>query len=94
MALVLTMRRGFAVTVGEEVFTLVYVRDYAHFTVLRESDGEEFTINDMAWEEVAKDVFFMAGVPNYEGKVIRLMIEAPQSVLIVRGDKFYKESGE
>lgn len=86
MALVLTLRKNFSVAIGEEGYVVSYVDTAFNFTLQRVRDGKEFMVQDKNWTEVSPGISVKAGIPLDEnGKLVRLMIQAPKEVLIVRG---------
>ena len=86
MALILTMREGFTVSIGGDRYEVQEVHTAFTFTVVREADGKRFHVNDSKWVWIDEGVSLKAGIPLKDnGSLVRLMIRAPQEVLIVRG---------
>ena len=86
MALVLSLRAEQDFYVGEERFAVVEILTEHSFSIRRDSDGKCYTIGADERTEVLPDVFVSAG-PKPEAMVARVAIDAPRSMLVLRGDR-------
>lgn len=82
MALVLKLKVGDAVMIGRERFHVSKIYDRTSFTFVND-DARSFRITENEAVEVMPDVFVSAG-DLYESGIVRVVIDAPRDVLIVR----------
>ena len=87
MPLVLSLKEGQDFYVGDERFVVEDVYSEMHFRVRRAGTGKIFEITDLGATEIMPDVFVSAG-EKPQAPLARVNIEAPPSVLVLRGDKF------
>lgn len=90
MALILSLRKGDDFFVDDARVIVTDVKGPNDFTLCDEENQEEFHITDLESKEVREHVYVSAGDYLSSGQV-RLVIEAPRSIRILRGDK-YRES--
>lgn len=87
MALVLSMRRGDDVYVGDRRFVVSAIENPYKFS-LTSDDGNTLTIDYVRWVPLPgfKDVYVIAGTPKsqYMPRAVSLVIDAPQ-VEVLRG---------
>lgn len=87
MALVVTMRKDATVVIGDQTYTVSEVASPFEFCLIRSSDHTEFWVDDTSWVFLDTNVSIMAGIPlNDIGTQVRLMIDAPKEVKILRGE--------
>ena len=87
MPLVLSLKEGQDFYVGDERFVVEDVYSEMHFRVREVGTGKIFEITDLGATEIMPDVFVSAG-ERPQALLARVTIEAPPSVLVLRGDKF------
>ena len=86
MALVLSLRKGDDFYVGDERFVVLAIHSPTAFSLMHERSKNTFQIGDAKAIEVYPSVFVSAG-EKPEAMIARVAIDAPRSLLIVRGDK-------
>lgn len=91
MALVLTIREGHDFYVSDERFVVTKVDGKHRAVVQRESTKEIWEVTDERSETIMDRVKVSVGKPAPPG-MIRMAIEAPRYIPVLRGDK--KRSGE
>jgi hypothetical protein len=87
MPLVLSLRSGQDFYVGDERFVVGAIRGSANFDVIADRSGRRHEITDARSTEIMNDVFVSAGDRPQTG-LARVAIEAPQDILILRGEKY------
>jgi sRNA-binding carbon storage regulator CsrA len=87
MALVLSLKVNEDFYVADEQFRVLRIVDDCHFKLLEERTGRVLDITDEHGTEVVPDVFVSAGDRPQTG-MARVAIEAPQDILILRGEKY------
>jgi sRNA-binding carbon storage regulator CsrA len=85
MALVLSLKNGDDVLIGDSSFVVGQIRAANDFDMV-DSEGTVHTITDAESTEIMEDVLVSAGSHPPLGTV-RVAIEAPKGILILRGDK-------
>jgi sRNA-binding carbon storage regulator CsrA len=87
MPLVLSLRVGQDVFFGDEQVTVTKITGYSKFDVQVTSSGRTYHVNDEEAVELQElsDVYLTAGDRPQAG-LARLAIDAPRSILILRGD--------
>ena len=86
MPLVLSLKKSQDFYVGDERFVVTAVTSQTTFTLRHDQSGKVFKVTDAKQVEVAPQVWVSAG-EKPEAMVARVSIEAPISMLIIRGDK-------
>ena len=87
MPLVLSMRQNDDFYVGESQFLVTRIYDETSFTLERAEPAKTFEITEDEAVEVQRDVFVSAG-DLFQRGIVRAVIEAPRSLLILRGEKY------
>lgn len=90
MPLVLSLKEGDDLYVRDQQFVLSHIYDGTSFTLEKvQKDGTRvpFEITEKESVEVFDDVFVSAGDLLQNG-IVRVVLDAPRSVLILRGDKY------
>lgn len=83
MALIVTMKAGHQVKVGDKLYTVAQVTGPESFAVVEESAQAVFFITSKEWVKVEPSVKFMAGIQNKEhGAWVKLLIQAPSEIAI------------
>lgn len=85
MALVLSLRAGETIFVGDRLVRVANVRHSSDFDVVVEDGAPKAVSNRMA-TEILPDVFVSAGVGTRPG-LLRVVFEAPPSVRIIRSER-------
>lgn len=91
MPLVLSLKEGDDFYVAGERIVLEKVASSSDFQVRVESAGRSFRVTDAEAEEILPDVYVSAGDHQQPG-LVRIAIEAPMNILILRGDKYRSRS--
>jgi hypothetical protein len=86
MALVLSLREQQDFYVGEERFIVQALLSDTKFVLRNDRTGQKHTISDDRSEELVPDVFVSAGFKPPLATA-RVVIDAPQEVLVLRGEK-------
>jgi hypothetical protein len=86
VALVLSLLKGQDFYVGDERFVVAGIQSPTVFTLLHEGSGKIFKIVDAEQTEVLDGVRISAGIKP-EAMIARVAIEAPRTMLILRGEK-------
>jgi hypothetical protein len=81
------MKLGEDFYVRDTRFVLVHVEDENRFTVRNDETGEQITITDQEAVEIAPGTTASSGGYFMQGQ-IRIALDAPRSVLILRGDRY------
>lgn len=91
MALVISLRQGDDLYVGDRRLVVNHIHSPYRFNVRRE-DGHVFTLNTEDWDEVFQDVFVQAGIPRKSPNIrnVALVIDAPGEV-VLRGGLYRRE---
>ena len=91
MPLVLSMKRGDDMFITDQQFEVTRIFDDTSFTLTRREenadDERSFDITEKEAVEILTDVFVSAG-DLFQNGIIRAVIDAPRSILILRGDNF------
>lgn len=87
MPLVLSMRETHDFYVAAEQLVVDVIHDDASFTLRLVSTGKKFLVSDQDATEVLPDVFVSSG-GFQNGGLVRVAIEAPHSIFILRGDLY------
>lgn len=87
MPLILSLRRNEDFYVADERVVLTRIRSKNDFDVVVESVGKEFQITDLEAVEIIPDVFVSAG-DYYQTGQVRVVIEAPREIRILRGERY------
>lgn len=82
MALVLSLREGDQVRIGDVVASVTEVRSHDDFD-MTVAGGRPRSISDRRATELVDDVFVSAG-PKVSAGLVRVAFEAPRAVRIVR----------
>lgn len=85
MALVLSLKNGEDVYIGDNCFVVGHIHAPHDFEMI-DSAGKVYRITDAESEEIMEDVLVSAG-SNPPLGTVRVAIEAPKGILILRGDK-------
>jgi uncharacterized Zn finger protein len=94
MALALTLRKGHEVFVDHQRIVVSDLETALKFKV-RRADGEEFKMDPNVWQEVFPSVWMQSGIPlDQKGKMVRLVIDAPQHIKILRGDLYRRAQAQ
>lgn len=89
MALTLTLREGHDFYAGDTRFLIAGVITPMVFAI-EDTNGLTHTVTSEGWVEIAEGVRVCSGIPRkQEGKVVRLLVEAP-GIKVLRGD-LYRE---
>lgn len=87
MPLVLSLRKGHGFHVGDHHVQVVSVQSAYEFSV-RANDNPVKEVKPDVWVEVLPGVLLQAGVPqSQEGKIIRVVIDAPGLKIVRDGAK-------
>jgi hypothetical protein len=86
MPLVLSLKAGEDFYLDDDQFVVEEVSSAVEFTVRDAVSGKCYRVTDTRATEIRPNVFVSAG-EKPQALVARLTIEAPRSVLVVRGDK-------
>jgi hypothetical protein len=92
MALVLTTRIDDDFYVGEQRFIVKDIFNDTSFTLHMEGH-RKFEITEQEAVEVMDEVFISSG-DYYQSGVVRVVIDAPREVLILRGSKYRARENE
>jgi len=85
MALSLSMRKNEDVLIGEQSFIVSEVLGGGRFFLQNSETGKSFEITELEAVEVMSDVFVSAG--EYDSDLqVRVVIDAPREVFILRGE--------
>lgn len=87
MSLVLSLKEGEDFWVRDECVTVCGIKDGAHFSVIVGGTGKAQEITNAKAREIIPDVFVSAG-GFYKYGMVRVVIEAPRSIEILRGDRY------
>jgi hypothetical protein len=85
MALVLMLREGEDFFIGGQRVVLEKIDSQSAFVLYRDADGKRFSIQEGRATELFKGVMVSAGARGQLG-LARVSIEAPRSIMIVRGE--------
>jgi sRNA-binding carbon storage regulator CsrA len=91
MALILSLRQGEDFFLGQERVMVRKVYSNKHF-VLETSEGTHYEIVQDRMAEVAPDVFISSGDRGLNG-VVRIVIDAPRDIIILRGQAYRRAQG-
>ncbi len=91
MPLVLSLRQHDDFYVADRRFVVSEIDD-VNFTLEQEAPRKSFEITELEASEIMPDVFVSAG-DQFQKGIVRAVIDAPRSILILRGDKF-RATGE
>jgi hypothetical protein len=86
LPLVLSLKRGQDFFVGEDCFVIDAVLSETQFRLRHSATGRSFEVDDTKSTEIMPDVFVSAGEKPL-ATMARVAIEAPQEILILRGDR-------
>jgi hypothetical protein len=86
MALVLTLREGDDFYVEDQRFVVLEIYSQTSFRLNKEGHCT-YEVTEYEGIEVIPDVFVSSG-DYYQNGVVRVVIDAPRSVLILRGAKY------
>ncbi len=86
MALVLSLKVGQDFYVGDERILVLDIFTPTSFALIHERSGRVVRVSDARASEVLPNVFVSAG-EKPEAMIARVAIDAPRSMLIIRGDK-------
>lgn len=87
MPLVLSLKEGDDFWVNDRQLVVDRIADGSHFTLRVEGEDRPKEITDTKAREVMTDVFVSAG-GFYKYGMIRVVIEAPREIEILRGDRY------
>ncbi len=90
MALVLALREGELLLVGEHKFAVTRVRGPMDFYLEDQHDFRSFHVTNAMSHEILPDVFVSAGQNTYHN-MVKATVDAPRSIKILRGDNFQDE---
>lgn len=88
MALVLTLSKGQDFYVGQERFVVTGVYGEQQFGLCRDSTGQMFEVTETRATEIMEDVFVSAGERRPSAGSVRIAIEAPPTMLVLRGERY------
>ncbi|MCL4743858.1 MAG: hypothetical protein KJZ83_00435 [Burkholderiaceae bacterium] len=91
MPLVLSMKESDDFWVEDRQVVITRIESGARFWVRLAGEQKEIEITDTEAKEIMDDVFVSAG-DFYKYGAIRIAIEAPQEIEILRGDRYRKRS--
>lgn len=86
MALSLSLRKNDDVIIGDQYFILSEVVHGGLFVLKNIETGQSFEITDMEAVEIMSDVFVSAGDYDDSYGQVRVVIDAPREVSILRGE--------
>lgn len=86
MPLVLSLRQHDDFYVSDQRFVVSGIND-VNFTLEQEASHKSFEITEMEASEIMPDVFVSAG-DQFQKGIVRAVIDAPRSILILRGDRY------
>lgn len=87
MPLVLSLKEGDDFWVDDQQIVVSKIEHGARFWVTVEGAGKSHEITDTKSREVRPDVFVSAG-EFFKYGMIRVVIEAPRTIEILRGDRY------
>jgi len=90
MSLVLGLKQGDDFWVGDKQVVVTRIEDARRFWVKVEDNDKEFEVTDTYATEIMDNVFVSAG-NYYKYGLIRIAIEAPRDIKILRGDRYREE---
>lgn len=86
MALSLSLRKNEDVLIGDQSFVVSEVMNGGRFFLQNAETGQTFEITDMEAVEIMSDVFVSAGDYDDSYGQVRVVIDAPREVSILRGE--------
>lgn len=93
MALTLTLREGHDFYAGDTRFLIAGVITPMVFAI-EDTNGLTHTVTSEDWVEITEGVRVCSGIPRkQEGKVVRLLVEAP-GIKVLRGDLYREKMKE
>lgn len=87
MPLIMSLKKGQDFYIGDRRFIITDVVSDVEFTVRDEQTRRDFKITDKRSTEVMPDVFISAG-EKVQTLIARVAVDAPPSLIVVRGDKY------
>jgi hypothetical protein len=87
MPLVLSLRQGQDFYVGKERFVVDHIHNDTMFRLRHVESARKFEVSDTQSTKILDDVFVSAGA-RQQPMLVRLAIEAPANVLVLRGDRY------
>jgi hypothetical protein len=91
MPLVLSLRQSDDMFIGDQQFEVTRIYNETSFTLTRREenadDEKSFEISEREAVEVLPNVFVSAG-DLFQRGIIRAVIDAPRSIMILRGDNY------
>lgn len=83
MALIVAMKEGDQVQVGEKLYTMLQVQSPEECVVVDVKTSVVYFIGIKEWVEIAPKVKLMVGISDREhGSWVKLLIKAPSEILI------------
>ena len=87
MPLVLSLYQGQDFFVSDDRVVVSSIKDETEFELYVQKSDTRFTISASESTEIMPDVFVSAG-DHQQSTLARIAIDAPQSILILRGDRY------
>lgn len=87
MPLVLSLREGQDFYIADTRFMIRRVHSETHFELRNHESGDVFDISEKRATEVLPDVFISAG-DRPQMQIARVAIDAPPTILVLRGEKY------
>jgi hypothetical protein len=98
MALILGVKAGDRFYVGDTRVDVVSIADPKQIVLRVEGDGADHAITDKESVEILPSVFVSCGVSTKPGSgfaaLPRIVIEAPRSITILRGELYERQHGK
>ena len=91
MALVLSLKEGQDFYVGDQQFVIDAIHADVFFRIKHPDSGRTFEVSNTRATEVLDDVFVSAG-DKPMAQSVRVAIEAPANLLVLRGPKYRGET--